>query len=77
MFLAVPFHVTESSGAPTTVVHLVDDPSRTTMDATFERAGAAVRLKSVTYGHAVEVPNPLPNFPYNLAKSEAEKALLG
>ena len=47
------------------------------MDATFERAGAAVRLRSVTYGHAIELPNPLPRFPYNLAKSEAEKALPG
>ena len=36
-----------------------------------------VRLRSVTYGHAVELPNPLPRFPYSLATSEAEKALLG
>ena len=69
--------MTESTGAPTTVVHLTDDPSDVRMDATFERAGAAVRLKSVVYSHAVELGNPLPRFPYNLAKSEAEKALLG
>lgn len=31
----------------------------------------------MVYGHAVELPNPLPRFPYNLAKAEAEKALLG
>ena len=69
--------MTESSGVPTTVVHIIDESSGTTMDATFERAGAAVRLRSVTYGHAMELPNPLPKFPYNLAKSEAEKALPG
>lgn len=69
--------MTESTGAPTYVVHLIDDPSGTRTDATFERAGDAVRLRSVVYGHAVELPNPLPRFPYNLAKAEAEKALLG
>jgi len=69
--------VTESAGVSTTVVKIVDDSSRTTMDATFERVGTAVRLRSVTYGHAVELPNPLPRFPYSLATSEAEKALLG
>ena len=69
--------MTESSGAPTTVIRIIDDTSGTTMDATFERAGAAVRLRSVAYGHTIELPNPLPRFPYNLAASEAEKALRG
>ena len=53
----MPFLVTESSAAPTTVVHLIDDPSGTRMDATFERTGDAVRLRSVAYSHAVELPN--------------------
>ena len=72
---AARFLVIESSAAPTTVVHLIADPSSTRMDATFERTGNAVRLRSVACSHAVELPKPLLTFPYHLA--EAEKALLG
>ena len=75
--LALPCFVTESTSAPTDVVKIIDDPSGVAMTATFERVGDAVRLKTVTYSHPVELPSTLPHFPYDLAKSEAEKALLG
>jgi hypothetical protein len=46
------------------------------MDATYERAGDAVLLDSITFSHADEVtPAGLTYFPCSFAEAEAESAL--
>ncbi len=60
----------------THVVHLIDDGTGVRTDATYQRAGDAVLLKSITFSHADEVtPARLTHFPWAFAKAEAETAL--
>jgi hypothetical protein len=60
----------------THVVHLIDDRTGVRTDATYQRVGEVVLLKSITFAHADEVTSAhLLKFPWSFAKAEAESAL--
>jgi len=58
------------------VVQLIDDDTGVHTDATYQRVGEAVLLKSITFSHADGVTaTHLAKFPFAFAKAEAERAL--